>query len=147
MENKQEQSLENHRRLYPLQHFVLMPLGLLTFLAAIGFVIADAASGSLDWKTFVLFSLALQTVLVGVITRRNSLVVQDRVIRAEEGLRHLVLTGKQLSGKLTIRQIIALRFASDEEFPQLAAQAAESGLSPADIKKSVKQWRADHHRV
>lgn len=147
MENKQEQSYENHSRLYPLQHFVLMPLGLVTFLAAIGFAIADAASGELDWKTVVLFSLALQTVITGILTRRNSLVVQDRVIRAEEGLRHLVLTGKPLSGKLTIRQIIALRFASDEEFPQLAAKAAESGLSPADIKKSVKLWRADHHRV
>ncbi|MBD2861843.1 DUF6526 family protein [Paenibacillus oceani] len=147
MENKQEQSYENHRRLYPLQHFVLMPLGLVTFLAAIGFAIADAVSGELDWKTVVLFSLVLQSVITGILTRRNSLVVQDRVIRAEEGLRHLALTGKPLSGKLTIRQIIALRFASDEEFPQLAAQAAESGLSPADIKKSVKQWRADHHRV
>ncbi|MEO6915160.1 MAG: DUF6526 family protein, partial [Chitinophagaceae bacterium] len=72
---------------------------------------------------------------------------QDRAIRAEENLRHYVLAGKLLDGRLHIKQVIALRFAADDQLPQLAQQAAEQGLTPAEIKKLVKNWRADYHRV
>jgi hypothetical protein len=58
-----------------------------------------------------------------------------------------LLTGKPLDSKLTIRQIIGLRFASDEEFPSLAQKAAEEGMSEDDIKKAVKNWRGDYYRA
>jgi hypothetical protein len=58
-----------------------------------------------------------------------------------------LLTGKPLDSKLTIRQIIGLRFASDEEFPELAKKAVADNLSEEDIKKAVKNWRADFYRV
>jgi hypothetical protein len=76
-----------------------------------------------------------------------ALKAQDRAIRAEENFRHYLLTGKPLDSRLTVRQIIGLRFASDEEFVALAAKAAEEGTSEDDIKKSVKNWKADHYRV
>ena len=79
--------------------------------------------------------------------RTFPLKAQDRAIRAEENLRHLALTGKLLDPSLTIRQIIALRFASDAEFVHLAARAAKDGLSSSEIKRAVQNWRADHHRV
>ncbi len=46
-----------------------------------------------------------------------------------------------------MRQIIGLRFASDEEFIALAARAVEEGLSEKDIKKSIKNWRGDYDRA
>ena len=76
-----------------------------------------------------------------------ALKAQDRAIRAEENLRHFILTGKPLDGRLEPLQIVALRFAADDEFPGLAARAAEQSMKPDDIKKAVKYWRADLRRV
>jgi hypothetical protein len=57
------------------------------------------------------------------------------------------MTGKLLDSRLTIRQIIGLRFAGDDEFVALARRAADENLSADDIKKAVKNWRADYYRV
>ena len=76
-----------------------------------------------------------------------ALKAQDRAIRAEENLRHFVLTGKLLDPRIEIRQVIALRFAPDEEFVALAGRAAEESLTPDAIKQAVKNWRADEYRV
>lgn len=57
------------------------------------------------------------------------------------------LTGGDLDGRLTMGQIIALRFASDEEWPDLAKRAADEGMAPKAIKQAVKDWRADTYRV
>jgi hypothetical protein len=72
---------------------------------------------------------------------------QDRVIRTEENLRHYILTGKLLDPKLTIRQIIGLRFSSDEEFLSLSQRAVTENISEENIKKMIKKWRADYHRM
>jgi hypothetical protein len=48
---------------------------------------------------------------------------------------------------LTVRQIIGLRFASDQEFVELAGRAVEENLTEVAIKKAVKNWRADTYRV
>jgi hypothetical protein len=79
--------------------------------------------------------------------RMFALKAQDRAIRAEENLRHYVLTGKLLDPKLTVRQVIGLRFAPDAEFVALAQRAAAENLSEDDIKKAVKNWKADTYRV
>ena len=100
-----------------------------------------------------LYSSALVLVLVGCVfmtalyARVFALKAQDRAIRAEENLRHFILTGKPLDGRLEPLQIVALRFAGDDELPGLAARAAEQGMKPDDIKKAVKYWRADLRRV
>ena len=72
---------------------------------------------------------------------------QDRAIRAEENFRHFILTGKPLPAELKLGQIIALRFAADEEFVGLVGKAIAEKLSVNDIKKAIQQWRADHHRA
>jgi hypothetical protein len=100
-----------------------------------------------------LYSASLLLVLTAAVfvtaffARVFALKAQDRAIRAEENLRHFVLTGKLLDPRLTVMQIIGLRFASDAEFPALAQQAAEKGLSQKDIKAAVKNWRPDFDRV
>jgi len=79
--------------------------------------------------------------------RSFALKAQDRGIRAEENLRHFVLTGKLLDKNLTIQQITALRFADNDEFVDLAQKAVANNMSSKDIKQSIQNWRADHHRV
>ena len=72
---------------------------------------------------------------------------QDRAIRAEENLRHFALTGKLLDSRLNMAQVIALRFADNEEFIELAKKAADNNMSSDDIKKTIQKWKADHHRA
>ncbi len=91
--------------------------------------------------------LSVCVLFVAGFARTFALKAQDRAIRAEESLRHFILTGKPLDSRLTVRQIIALRFAGDDEFPALALRAAEQNLAAEDIKKSIQYWRADFHRV
>lgn len=86
-------------------------------------------------------------VLVAWFTRTFALKAQDRAIRAEENLRHFVLTGKLLPTSLRVGQIVALRFASDAEFIALAEKAAAENLSGKEIKQSIQNWKADHYRV
>ncbi len=80
-------------------------------------------------------------------TRAFALKAQDRAIKAEENFRYYLLTGKALNSKLTMRQIIGLRFASDEEYVELAERAVKENLSEKDIKKSIKNWKPDLYRV
>ena len=79
--------------------------------------------------------------------RAFALKAQDRAIRAEEKLRYFILTSKSLSNKITTRQIVGLRFASDDEFPTLVDKAEKENLSEKEIKKLIKNWKADRYRV
>lgn len=72
---------------------------------------------------------------------------QDRIIRFEEGFRYYVMTGKQIDPALTVKQLIALRFASDEEFVDLCKKAIKDNMSPETIKKAIINRRADHQRI
>jgi hypothetical protein len=97
-------------------------------------------------SVFLVFIPLIQFVLI-LTLRRYATGLQDRIIRQEESFRFYRLTGKLPDPKLTLRQIIALRFASDEELVDLAAQTTEKDLSPKEIKQMIKNWRADEMRV
>ncbi|TDG36119.1 hypothetical protein EZJ43_10590 [Pedobacter changchengzhani] len=79
--------------------------------------------------------------------RTYALKAQDRAARAEEKLRYFIMAGKSFPNEMTMSQILALRFASDEEYLLLVQRAITEKLSADDIKKSVKNWRADNHRI
>jgi len=87
------------------------------------------------------------TFLTWAYLRTFALKAQDRAIRAEESLRYFILSGKAIDKRLTMPQIIALRFAPDEEFLELAEKAVVENLSNKDIKQAIVNWRADHHRA
>jgi hypothetical protein len=140
------QTYANHRRFDPMFHVVLFLLLLATLIGAINNVRRSVG-------TDVLYSASLIVALVVIafflffFCRTFALKAQDRAIRAEENLRHFILAGQPLDGRLTIRQVIGLRFAADAEFVELARRAAEEGLSEDAIKKAIKDWRADEYRV
>jgi len=79
--------------------------------------------------------------------RSFALKAQDRAIKAEESLRAFVLNGKPMNSDLTIRQIIGLRFASDDEYCALSDRAVKEKLSENDIKKAIQNWKPDTYRV
>ncbi len=141
------QNLKNHTRLSPPYHFVLLPLVLIFMaVAAYNFNKAmKADTGRIVAGLFLLASLIL--LLVSWFCRRFALMAQDRAIRAEENLRYFSQTGKLFPKGLTISQIVALRFASDEEFKSLVNRAATENLSGAAIKKEINYWREDNYRV
>jgi hypothetical protein len=91
--------------------------------------------------------LSVAMVGIALFARIFALKAQDRAIRAEENLRHFVMTGKLLDPHLTMGQVIALRFAPDSEFVDLSRRAADEKMTSDAIKRAVKSWRADTYRV
>lgn len=143
----QEQNYAKHAMYVPLFHFVLAGIILLTFIGSFVNLWQSLVDHERLYNASLISAISVALLLLFFFTRNFAMGVQDRAIRAEENLRHFVLTGKLLDPRLTIRQIVGLRFASDGEFVELGRRAAEEGLTPDAIKKSVKNWRADHDRV
>lgn len=142
-----EQNYKNHLRFVPLFHYFLAPLILLTLIGAVVNLVRRIGDGHGRIQLTLLVLLSVALFLTSYFARTFALKAQDRAIRAEENLRHFVLTGKLPDPRLKMGQIIALRFAPDDEFPALAQKAAEQGLSNDQIKKSILHWRADFDRV
>jgi hypothetical protein len=139
------QEFKNHVRYHPLYHYIASPLitgGLIWALIRL----FNAEPGDFH-QSLIHVLLFIIVFILGVLVRTYALKAQDRGIRAEESLRHFMLTGKPLDSRLRIGQIVALRFASDEEFPELARQAVDRSMTGKQIKESIQQWRADHYRV
>ena len=139
------QNYKNHRQIVFSYH-ILTVIGMLALLIGSIINLVNSTGDNLySASLLVLVSVLIPSAAMHA--RRFALKVQDRAIRAEENLRYYILTGKRLDARLTLGQIIALRFASDEEFPTLAQRAVEEGLSNDAIKKQIKNWRPDTYRV
>ena len=140
-----QQNVKNHGRFIPLYHYITGTLVIVIFGGSIvNLIHADAHT---HYSAALLVCVAFVLLVLFWYARWFALRAQDRAIRAEENFRHFILAGKPLDSRLQMAQIIALRFASDEEFVALAKKAAEENLSQKNIKQSVQNWRADHNRV
>ena len=139
------QNYKTHVRFHPLYHYFLMPVGLFGLLYS-GIRLAKA-SPEHHLDSFLIFLAFLLLAFTIALVRMYTLKVQDRVIRTEENFRHFLLTGKPLDSRLKTSQIVALRFASDEEFVLLADRAVKENLGAKEIKQAIKSWRADYRRV
>lgn len=141
------QDYSNHRQFVPMFHGVLFGVLALTLIGACVNLYQSMGDHERLYSASLIVVLVICALMLFFFTRIFAMKVQDRAIRAEESLRHFVLTGKLPDPRLTIRQIIGLRFASDEELPGLAHKAAEESLSEDAIKRAVKNWRADDSRA
>lgn len=140
------QTYSNHTRWHPPFHFFLAPVMLINLIWAI--VLFFRSPGWTEgW--WVVMSLAF--VVLASLVRLNPLKAQDRIIRLEEQLRYQQVLPADLARqapKLTRGQIVALRFASDEELPELIRQVLDGRLTKSsDIKKAIRNWRGDTLRV
>lgn len=141
-----EQNYSNHTRWFPLFHFVVMPLLLLNFLShLIRFFMTP------NWTLGFWTLLSITLILLALASRLQALKAQDRVIRLEERLRYREILDPDLAKRannLSGGQMIALRFASDEELPGLAERTLNGEFTKAkEIKMAIKNWRSDHFRV
>jgi len=139
------QNYRNHRRYVFFFHVITLLCILALLTGSIVNLVHATREAIYCASLLVLVSFIFLSFFVYV--RRFPLIVQDRAIRAEENLRHFMLAGRPLDGRLTIGQIVALRFASDEEFISLAKRAVDEALNKDEIKKEIRNWRADHRRV
>ena len=128
-------------------HGVLFAILALTLIGSIINLFQSFGDHQRLYSASLIVVLTFCALMLFFFARIFPLKAQDRAIRAEENLRHFAMTGKLLDPRLTTRQVIALRFASDAEFVALAKRAADENLDPDTIKKSVKNWRADTYRV
>ena len=141
----QEQNFKNHAQMVPGFHYVVLPALLLLIIGAtINFF--RSSEGNCLPAVLLLISLIV-IMLLSSFVRSFALRAQDRAIRAEENFRYYLLTGKPFPSGLTIHQIIALRFASDDEFVGLVKKAFDENLSNKQIKAQISQWRPDYYRA
>jgi len=141
------QNYKNHLRLNPAHHFVLIPtvLGLFVW-SIVHFFVSDV--GFEEKLFWFLASFAL--VLISMITRVYALKNQDRLIRIEMRQRYFELTGISFAAKeseLKLSQIIALRFAPNEELLALIEQTIKEKLPNKEIKMKIENWQADLVRI
>ncbi|MBB5057869.1 hypothetical protein HDF16_002575 [Granulicella aggregans] len=145
------QSFKNHtRRDLPYLFSVLVLLA--NLIATLTMTVKIAISpehkmlGLHIWLVIVSAALAAMAMNLRV----KDLRVQNRVIRLEERLRYAAIlqpTEQATAAKLTLGQMIALRFAADAELPTLIPRAVRENLTSKQIKGSITTWRADDLRV
>jgi len=145
MSKSEAQSLKNHGRVDPAFHLVTFTVLLVNLGIAIAFAVKD-----LNIYTAWLVILSVAVFIPYFRLRMYPLRVQDRVIRLEERLRLRALAPAEWHAqicRLTEGQLIALRFASDEEVVELAKKTLEENLDRKQIKEQIRNWRADEFRV
>jgi len=139
------QNFKNHSQYVPLFHFVTMPILLMVLIGSIVNLLHSAPENV--YSASLLVALTIAVLIIAFSARGFALKAQDRAIRAEENFRHYIATGKPLDDSLRMGQIIALRFAGDNEFVALAKKAAAEKMSPKEIKMAINNWKGDHYRA
>jgi uncharacterized membrane protein YsdA (DUF1294 family) len=143
----EDQNYANHRRYTAGYHYVLSGLLFVGLIISIINIFRHKTYQGGFVSSILILLLFVCAALIWAFLRTFPLKAQDRAIRAEEGLRYFILTRKPIDSKINIRQIAALRFAPDDELIPLIERVIAENLSPDDIKKAIKNWKSDYHRV
>jgi hypothetical protein len=141
-----DQTYESHRRYLPIYHFFVEPVLFLNIIA----------QSMYFYRYRTLFKAWMVVVAVAIfalawMARSMALKAQDRVIGLEERLRLASVLPPDLQGRigeLSPRQLVAMRFAPDDELTGLVQRCLSGELREGDqIKREIKTWRPDTHRV
>ena len=142
----QPQDFATHRRWVPLYHFFTMPVLLVNLVYWVVRVFSSVSFGSI-----MAALVAAALLFLGFFARAFASTVQDRVIRLEERLRlerSLPAELKSRTDEFSVKQLVGLRFAPDEEIPGLARKVLDEKIEKADdVKRLIKAWRPDHQRI
>ena len=140
------QNYQNHVRYFPLVHFFLFPVLLFNLIWQFVRLYQEPS-----WDRAEMVLLAVALIGMNVAARLQALKAQDRVIRLEESLRYQRVLSPDLAfqaEQMPTGNKVALRFASDEELPELAQKAINGEFkSSKEIKLAIKNWRGDYLRV
>jgi hypothetical protein len=142
------QHYKNHTRFDPVWHFFIVPILIINIGFSVYATIRHWPVHSHIFGWWIVMSIVL-LLAVGR-ARQHSLTAQDRIIRLEEKLRFHALLPPDLlarSHSLSVQQIIALRFASDDELPGLVSRTLDENLTQKQIKQAINNWRPDYLRV
>lgn len=146
-----EQSYANHSRLVPGFHFVTLGILAVNLLWSLYRLFRPYSEEVPVFDRVLAVLLAGALAALAYYARIFPLAVQDRVIRNEMYARLETALPPDLRpriGELRRGQLVALRFAGDEELPELARQVLDGKLTKGDeIKRAVRSWRADHLRA
>ena len=141
------QNYKNHKRYVFGFHVITFSLCFLLFLTSVLNLYVSIKKRT-DMRIAVMFLItSLILLLLFFYARSFALKAQDRAIRNEVWLRYFGLTGKLPDDKISMSQILALRFAPDNELLELYNKALSENISNKDIKKAIKNWKSDHDRV
>lgn len=142
-----QQDFSNHTRLVPAFHFVALPILLLNLVDQVYRIFHLGPS----FDTAVSLLLAIALILVALYARMFALTVQDRVIRLEMRLRLDQVLPPDMKLRIpqfTVHQLVAMRFASDAELPDLAGRVLDEKMNNRKaIKQLIKTWKADYLRA
>jgi hypothetical protein len=143
---QQTQTYKNHTRFFPIFHFFVAPVLLVNVLNTIRHLYLEPSRHT-AWGVV----LALGLLGLALAARAMAVAVQNRVIRLEMRLRLRELLPVAMTARindLTPAQLVALRFASDQELPELVRDVLDGKLATKkEIKLRVKNWQGDYLRA
>lgn len=144
------QNYDNHV-VFPTKLVVVTVLFLVSaIMATAGLFMPNSTAGHCLMGTGLLLN-SISAIFGFFLMRIYAVTLQDRIIRAEMRARLATVLPEELKApadKLTIPQLVGLRFASDAELPELTRKVLDENIAKSDaIKKLIRHWQADHHRV
>jgi hypothetical protein len=143
---QQTQTYASHRRFIPIYHFFVVPILLINVIVTVVQLVRDPRLMT-AWVVVVALALFLGILYLRFMPVR----AQDRIIRNEERARLERILPSDMRGRiaeLSPSQLVAIRFAPDDEAPELTRRALNGELkTQGDIKRAIRNWRGDHLRV
>jgi hypothetical protein len=146
MSSEPRQNYSTHRRYHPIYHFVTLPILIVNFFVM---VVVAALNFSLlaAWNVVVAFALMMLVAIVRFYATKT----QDRIIRLEESFRLYRVLPPEMRpriAELSTGSLIALRFCTDDELPELVRAILAGELRGREnIKRRIRNWRPDTQRV